>query len=159
MLVSEREKKADKINRTARTVSSTYSGNSSKGKRLYAKRKGESKIQVTRGAHRRAPASPAEQWLSGRYKVLQQEHVPRFFHFAPSLGDCDPPSRLGGSALAAFAASVATSVTMQSAGEALLLLFAMASRGHTSLPRMEPQARTFVALLAIVLILRSVQAE
>jgi hypothetical protein len=50
MLVSEREKKADKINRTARTVSSTYSGNSSKGKRLYAKRKGESKIQVTTGA-------------------------------------------------------------------------------------------------------------
>ena len=114
MLVSEREKKADKINRTARTVSSTYSGNSSKGKRLYAKRKGESKIQVTRGAHRRAPASPAEQWLSGRYKVLQQEHVPRFFHFAPSLGDCDPPARPGGSALAAFAASVATSVTTQS---------------------------------------------
>ena len=159
MLVSEREKKADKINRTARTVSSTYSGNSSKGKRLYAKRKGESKIQVTRGAHRRAPASPAEQWLSGRYKVLQQEHVPRFFHFAPSLGDCDPPARPGGSALAAFAASVATSVTTQSVGEALLLLFAMASRGHTSLPRMKPQARTFVALLAIVLILRSVQAE
>ena len=159
MLVSEREKKADKINRKASTVSSTYSGNSSKGKRLYAKRKGESKIQVTRGAHRRAPASPAEQWLSGRYKVLQQEHVPRFFHFAPSLGDCDPPARPGGSALAAFAASVATSVTTQSVGEALLLLFAMASRGHTSLPRMKPQARTFVALLAIVLILRSVQAE
>ena len=48
---------------------------------------------------------------------------------------------------------------MQSAGEALLLLFAMASRGHTSITRMKPQARAFVALLAIVLILRSVQAE
>lgn len=58
MLVSEREKKADKINRTASTVSNIYSGNSSKGKRLYAKRKGENKIQLTGWARRRALVSP-----------------------------------------------------------------------------------------------------
>ena len=80
----------------------------------------------------------AEQW-PGSYKVLQQWHPPKFFHFAPSPGDCAPQTRLWRSALAAFAVTLATSVTTQSAGEALLLLFAMASRGHTSLPRMNPR--------------------
>ena len=47
MLVSEREKNAERISRTASTVSNTYSGNSSKGKRLYANRKGGNKTEVT----------------------------------------------------------------------------------------------------------------
>ena len=81
----------------------------------------------------------AAQCLSGSYKVLQQWHPPKLFHFAPSPGDCAPPTHLGKSALATLAANLATSVTTQSAGEALLLLFAMASRGHTSLPRMNPR--------------------
>ena len=141
MLVSEREKKADKINRKASTVSSTYSGNSSKGKRLYAKRKGENKIQITRLTHCCAPALWAEQWLSGICKVLQRAHIQRFFHLVPPRGGHQRPMRLGAPPVPAFSASAGTSTTEQIARVDLLLLFVMALGGHTSLSRMEPERR------------------
>lgn len=129
MLVSEREKNAERISRTASTVSNTYSGNSSKGKRLYANRKGGNKTEVTDGRVV-AQHCRAERWLSEICTVVQQQ-------YAPSLSS-KLPARLWGFPLFAFAESV----TMQAAGEAPLLSFALAPRGHTSLPLTRPSGTT-----------------
>jgi hypothetical protein len=69
---------------------------------------------------------PAERWLSEICTVVQQE-------YAPSLSS-KLPARLWGFPLFAFAESV----TGQAAGEAPLLSFAIAPRGHTSLPLTRP---------------------
>jgi hypothetical protein len=90
-------------------------------------------------AHCCAPALWAEQWLSGICKALQRTHIQRFFHLFPPRGGNHRRVRLGGLPLPDFSASAGTSATEQTARADLLLLFVIASGGHTSLSRMEPE--------------------